>query len=113
MVRQKGPRRRLTSPYDHRCDEPNTLHVEPPEPSRFAHDSAAASGCNAEWNRCSGAEYTPRKSRFQRKPMTCLSKIGRASCRERVEISVVAVSLEKKKKEERADRRGGERVESS
>src|SRR6266567_6851529 len=27
-------------------------------------------------------------------------KIGRASCRERVEISVVAVSLKKKKKEE-------------
>src|SRR5256885_15933532 len=32
-------------------------------------------------------------------PLTGTSKIGRASCRERVEISVVAVSLKKKKYE--------------
>ena len=31
------------------------------------------------------------------------AKIGRASCRERVQISVVAVSLKKKKKEEKKE----------
>src|SRR2546429_9331263 len=58
--------------------------------------------------RAAGKAFGPARHRREqggRRRQHCRREIGRASCRGRVEISVVAVSL-KKKKEERVERCG-------
>src|SRR5215831_9533386 len=94
MVRQQRSRARLTDSHYHCCDEPNTLHFRTSRALRGSDMIAQGPRrWNAEWHRCSGAEYTPRTSHFQRELMTFLSRYMRPATAVAAAVIVWAASV--------------------